>query len=267
MIHASFDRSSRSAAISGVYQYDTGQRLRMHGLPSPEEFAGRDDLLSGDLVTVQVHFSRMDDSQSEMRLAIYDPETHTYTAGVPDEYLVSSEEIRVHVYAYYGEDGEEFRAETDYEGVFTPVRRAAPVNIATPEQEDEWETKQGEIEIALTAVQAAQENASGAAAQLNPIEEFAREARDAARAAAESASAAAKAVNDAGEALATADFSIATLPADSPATVSMENDGDRKRVAFGIPQGRQGAKGPKGDKGPADVTLVMDGSTLYITTN
>lgn len=32
MIHASFDdRSHKSAAIAGIYQYDTGQRLKMHG--------------------------------------------------------------------------------------------------------------------------------------------------------------------------------------------------------------------------------------------
>ena len=37
MIHASFDdRSHKSAAIAGIYQYDTGQRLRMHGLPTPQ---------------------------------------------------------------------------------------------------------------------------------------------------------------------------------------------------------------------------------------
>ena len=36
MIDAIFDRHSRSAAVSGIYQYDTGQRLRLRGLPSPD---------------------------------------------------------------------------------------------------------------------------------------------------------------------------------------------------------------------------------------
>ena len=36
MIEASFDRYDRNAAAAGAYQYDTGQRLVMHGLPSPE---------------------------------------------------------------------------------------------------------------------------------------------------------------------------------------------------------------------------------------
>ena len=35
MIEASFERlAERSAAVSGAYQYDTGQRLKMHGLPA-----------------------------------------------------------------------------------------------------------------------------------------------------------------------------------------------------------------------------------------
>ena len=36
MIEASFEQAThKSAAIGGIYQYDTGQRLRMHGLPTP----------------------------------------------------------------------------------------------------------------------------------------------------------------------------------------------------------------------------------------
>lgn len=56
MIDAIFDRHSRSAAVSGVYQYDTGQRLRLRGLPSPDEMLERDTLLSGEEVTVQAQF-------------------------------------------------------------------------------------------------------------------------------------------------------------------------------------------------------------------
>lgn len=34
MIEASFEQAThKSAAIGGIYQYDTGQRLRMHGRP------------------------------------------------------------------------------------------------------------------------------------------------------------------------------------------------------------------------------------------
>ena len=43
MIEASFEQGrGRSAAVSGAYQYDTGQRIRMHGLPGPEELARRE---------------------------------------------------------------------------------------------------------------------------------------------------------------------------------------------------------------------------------
>ena len=44
MIDASFDRHSRSAAVSGIYQYDTGQRMRLRGLPSPEELLEKDGI-------------------------------------------------------------------------------------------------------------------------------------------------------------------------------------------------------------------------------
>ena len=57
MIEASFEQGrGRSAAVSGAYQYDTGQRIRMHGLPGPEELARRDEMLSGELVAVQAQF-------------------------------------------------------------------------------------------------------------------------------------------------------------------------------------------------------------------
>ena len=65
MIAASVDaQRSREAAISGTYQYDTGQRIRMYGLPAPDELSQMDDFLSGDAVTVEVQFSFMQDAQS-----------------------------------------------------------------------------------------------------------------------------------------------------------------------------------------------------------
>ena len=75
MIHASFDdKSHKSAAIAGIYQYDTGQRLKMHGLPSPKELAERDDFLSGDAVTVQAQYGFVGDSQTAVSY------THLLTA-------------------------------------------------------------------------------------------------------------------------------------------------------------------------------------------
>ncbi len=57
MIEANFEsRTHKNAAIAGVYQYDTGQRLRMRGLPTPDELAEMDDFLAGDVVTVQAQY-------------------------------------------------------------------------------------------------------------------------------------------------------------------------------------------------------------------
>ena len=62
MIEASFEQAThKSAAIGGIYQYDTGQRLRMHGLPTPEELAEMDDFLVGDAVTVQAQYGYIGD--------------------------------------------------------------------------------------------------------------------------------------------------------------------------------------------------------------
>ena len=58
MIEASFEaQRGRGASVSGAYQYDSGQRLRMYGLPSPGELAQMDELLSGGEVTVQAQYS------------------------------------------------------------------------------------------------------------------------------------------------------------------------------------------------------------------
>ena len=88
MIDASFSSTGRDATVSGAYQYDTGQRLRMHGLPSPSELAERDSLLGGDGITVQAQFSFTGDSQTEMRLAAWEQETEdepgVWVAEIPD---------------------------------------------------------------------------------------------------------------------------------------------------------------------------------------
>ena len=103
MIHASFDdKSHKSAAIAGIYQYDTGQRLKMHGLPSPQELAERDDFLSGDAVTVQAQYGFVGDSQTETRMASYDEGSGCWTADIPDIYLTRSSTVKVFVYVGYG---------------------------------------------------------------------------------------------------------------------------------------------------------------------
>lgn len=88
MLTASFDTDrSSSAVIHGAVQYDTGQRLKLCGLPAPWEMGREDELLSGSGVTVQVQFARDGDAQSESLLALWDGNLGAWVAGMPDEYL------------------------------------------------------------------------------------------------------------------------------------------------------------------------------------
>ena len=101
MIEANFElRTHKSAAIAGIYQYDTGQRLRMRGLPTPDELAEMDDFLTGDVATVQAQYGYAGDSQTETRIASYDGETGCWTADIPDVYLTRSSAVKVFVYVH-----------------------------------------------------------------------------------------------------------------------------------------------------------------------
>ena len=105
MLTASFDTDrSSSAAIHGAVQYDTGQRLKLCGLPGPGEIGCEDERLAGNGETVQVQFAHDGDAQSESLLALWDDGICAWVVGVPDEYLTRSEPVRVYVYIYYGED-------------------------------------------------------------------------------------------------------------------------------------------------------------------
>ena len=122
MIEANFEsKTHKNAAIAGVYQYDTGQRLRMRGLPTPDELAEMDDFLAGDVVTVQAQYGYAGDSQTETRIASFDAETGCWMADIPDVYLKRSGAVKVFVYVSYGATADETRAKTCYEGSFTPI--------------------------------------------------------------------------------------------------------------------------------------------------
>ena len=138
MITASFDER-RSAAVAGAYQFDTGQRLRMFGLPTPGELAQRDDFLSGDMVTVQAQYGFVGDSQTEMRLCTFEEESGAWIAAVPDVYLMRHEDVHVYVYVSYGQTEETCRAKTCYEAVFRPISRPAPGDAVTPGQINAWD--------------------------------------------------------------------------------------------------------------------------------
>ena len=257
MIEASFETRSRSAAVSGAYQYDTGQRLAMYGLPSPSEMAGRDDLLSGDLVTVQAQFSYAGDSQADMRLAQWHEDRKVWLVEVPDEYLTRHRDVHVYVFVYYGADETGERAETQYEATFRPISRPAPSGTLTEGQLEQWATLKAEIEISLSKVNNAVTNAENAASGAQASENAALIAEKEAKEAAETAQDATESLAD----LRAMPIRATHLSAGSEATAVVEND----TLVLGVPDGADGKKGPQGDPGPADVTFSFDASTATLT--
>jgi len=266
MIAAVFDgRNDRSGAVSGAYQYDTGQRLAMHGLPSPQELAGKDDLLSGDLVTVQAQFSYKGDSQTDMRLAMWDEERKIWLVDVPDEYLTRHRDVHMYVYCYYGSDETGERAETAYEASFRPVSRPAPAGTVTQDQLEQWANLKAEIEISLAKVGNAAGGANDAAREADEAGERAAGDMQSAHAAAQAAKDAADALREAGEKVGQADGTTAKIAAGAQATAALGLQEKIGRLTLGAPQGANGRKGETGDTGPSDVTFAFDEETGTLT--
>lgn len=290
MIHASFDdRSHKSAAIAGIYQYDTGQRLKMHGLPSPRELAERDDFLSGDAVTVQAQYGFVGDSQTETRMASYDEASGCWTADIPDIYLTRSSTVKVFVYVGYGAAEGAGRSKTCYEGSFTPVSRPAPGTQVTPEQTNAWDALVAEVNLTLAKMNTAVSGANAAAETANVAASGANAAAEAANTAAGSANSAAESARQAAEAANTAAagantqaahlqnmvVQAATRDYGSGSTASLTDDGEKKILSLGLERGmpgrdgakgERGEKGDKGDTGTAGVTFQLVGTVLTITT-
>ena len=259
MIHASFDdKSHKSAAIAGIYQYDTGQRLKMHGLPSPKELAEKDDFLSGDMVTVQAQYGFIGDSQTETRLASYDEASGCWTADIPDLYLTRSSTVKVFIYVGYGAAEGAGRSKTCYEGSFTPISRPAPGTQVTPGQANAWDELVAEVNLTL--------------AKMNTAAGGANSAAEAANQAAKAANTAAGSANTQAEHLQNMVVQAATREYGSGSTASLTDDGEKKILSLGLERGmpgKDGAKGEKGDKGdtgPAGVTFELVGTVLTITT-
>ena len=304
MIHASFDdKSHKSAAIAGIYQYDTGQRLKMHGLPSPRELAERDDFLSGDAVTVQAQYGFIGDSQTETRLASYDEASGCWTADIPDIYLTRSSTVKVFVYVGYGAAEGAGRSKTCYEGSFTPISRPAPGTQVTPGQANAWDELVAEVNLTLAkmntatsganaatetanvatsganqaaeAANKAAEAANGAAGAANTAASGANQAAEAANQAAKAANTAAGSANTQAEHLQNMVVQAATREYGSGSTASLTDDGEKKVLSLGLERGmpgrdgakgERGEKGDKGDTGPAGVTFELVGTVLTITT-
>lgn len=261
MIDASFDRHSRSAAVSGIYQYDTGQRMRLRGLPSPEELLEKDALLSGEEVTVQAQFAYEGDSQTEPRLAAWDDDLQAWLVDIPDAYLTRSETVRVYVEVYYGADENGARTKTMYEGVFRPISRPASNDTATDDQLAAWSTLAAEVDLALSTASPAQQGAVSQAESAISAANTAQESADNAREAAQEAQAAEDALSAMEEALGGITVQTETLAAGSAATATLSGN----VLTLGIPRGADGAKGETGDTGPADITLSFSGGVLTIT--
>ena len=190
MIEASFEQAAhRSAAIGGIYQYDTGQRLRMHGLPTPEELAEMDDFLTGDSVTVQAQYGYIGDSQTETRLASYEEESGCWTADIPDIYLTRSSTVKVFVYVGYGAAEGMGRSKTCYEGSFTPISRPAPGTQVTPGQANAWDELVAEVNLTLAKMNTATSNTNAATEEASRATEAANTATKNANLAASNANA------------------------------------------------------------------------------
>lgn len=262
MIEANFElRTHKSAAIAGIYQYDTGQRLRMRGLPTPDELAEMDDFLAGDVVTVQAQYGYAGDSQTETRIASYDEETGCWTADIPDVYLTRSSAVKVFVYVSYGATDGESRAKTCYEGSFTPISRPAPSTQVTPSQGNAWDALVTEINLTLSKINTAISEANAAT--------------EGAKTQTEATQKAVQAANAQAQRLADMDIRAQAREYGSGSTAQMADSGGKLVLTLGIERGKPGAKGDKGDKGdrgdkgdtgPAGVTFSLSGTTLTITT-
>lgn len=262
MIEANFElRTHKSAAIAGIYQYDTGQRLRMRGLPTPDELAEMDDFLTGDVATVQAQYGYAGDSRTETRIASYDEETGCWTADIPDVYLTRSSAVKVFVYVSYGATDGESRAKTCYEGSFTPISRPAPSTQVTPSQGNAWDALVTEINLTLSKINTAISEANAAT--------------EGAKTQTEATQKAVKAANTQAQRLADMDIRAQAREYGSGSTAQMADSGGKLVLTLGIERGKPGAKGDKGDKGdrgdkgdtgPAGVTFSLSGTTLTITT-
>lgn len=263
MIEASFERDGeRSAVVSGAYQYDTGQRLRMHGLPSPQELALRDEFLSGDMATMQVHFGLKGDSQTQARLALWEEESGCWLTTIPDEYLQTAESVYAYIYVSYGLDADgNGRTKTMYELTFRPISRPAPNNVATSEQWEAWAVKSEEVVLTIEALDAAKLSAESAQASAQTAAQAAEDEKEAAQAAAQQAGTQTERLEGVQAQWAGMTVRTVSLSADEQATASLAGS----VLTLGLPRGAAGAKGETGDTGPADIALSISDGVLTIT--
>lgn len=250
-----------TAAICGAHQYDTGQRLMLHGVPSPQELGEADDFLSGDLVSVQVQYGYMGEAQTQMRLAEWNEMRGAWMASIPDSYLARHEAVQVYVYVGHGTNGEESRSRTMYTGVFLPMSRPAPEGTVTDEQTGRWKTLEAEVDIVLAEAEAAKDSTELRIEEAQDAAEQARQAADRAETARQQVCEATEDMMQQEARLGNLRVMTQALPAGSAATAALSG----QVMTLGIPRGAKGAKGDAGDDGPNDITLSFQSGVLEIT--
>lgn len=184
-------QKGRLSVTGSLYQYDYGQRLLIYGATLP--------------ATYEVHFSNQQTGES--KTAIGD----STGVMIPDEYLLSGENIHVWIYLHDGADD----GETEYHGIINVTKRARPTDQEpTPVQQD----------VITQAI-----------AALNTAVEKTEESE--------------KAAEDAANSVKNAGATAETLAPGSTATVVVKDVNGVKTFEFGIPEGQKGEKGERGQQG------------------
>lgn len=172
MIDVTFNGTD--TVVSNVDQYDFGQRVRIHGLPSPQDFEEYDDFIPGQTeIILEVHYYLGTDSQAICYHAQWDEENDCWMVDSPDELLEQCEPIYMAVYVKFSEL---LRAKTYYHASFTPIHRASPSDRATQIQIKTWTELQEEINDAITEIDTAISNSNGQTALANAATESANNA-------------------------------------------------------------------------------------------
>lgn len=235
LIDASFGTKSREATVSGAYQYDVGQRLRLTGLPSEEELKAQDEMLAEDsVIAVAVQFAFKGDDRTEERSAFWSDEEQAWTVEIPDVYLQRSADVLMYVVVSHGATDKASRAKTFYEAVFRPISRPAPGTSVSPAVKDDWAALRQEVTAAIR-------DADNAVTGENGANSAASKARDAAAAANEAARKAAADVNTYLSFLGRTDVTAERIAPYAEPTIKVEKKTDDAGaeytlVTFGIPQ-------------------------------
>lgn len=135
---------------SGLFQYDYGQKLILSGVELPANY--------------EVHFSNCEYGNSKTMLG------NSTGVDIPDEYLLSGEDVHVWLFLHDGTDD----GETEYHGIINVVRRAKPTDEPPTPQEQSIVTQ------AIAALNEAVEQTTQDVIDTNAAKEAAESAADSA---------------------------------------------------------------------------------------